>query len=390
MASPGQRVGLGSGCGAPRSSGSWGRSRSTRLGVRAAACRAGARSRCWRCSWSIAARSSTSTGSSTSCGRAPARGTRRRPSTSWCRGCARRWARPWWSRRGAATPCAWPRAGSTPSASRRSTAAVARSSRAASRGRRRPRCARRSRCGAARRWPTSARSASPSRRSRGWRTCAWPAWAIASTPTWRAATTPRSPASSRRWCASIRCTSACAGSRCSRCTRRTSGRRPGRIPQRLLGAGRRPWHRALAAAARARGRDPAPGRRAAVVAGAAATLVGRATTRRLVTCVVARLAHRDGQLDLDAESLQMVLVRFHDDGRATCAGHGGMVGRAARRRRPGRLWERRSRTRTIRSARFGAADELVARCEELPFGMRACCGVCTGEVRGASGARRDR
>ena len=62
------------------------------------------------------------------------------------------------------------RTASTPTASRRSCGAAARSSRAASRARRRPRCGRRSRCGAARRSRTSPASASPSRRRRGSRT----------------------------------------------------------------------------------------------------------------------------------------------------------------------------------------------------------------------------
>ena len=106
---------------------------------------------------------------------------------SWRRGCGPRWARAWCSRREAATRCAWPRTTSTPSASRRSSGAAGASSRPASRGRRRRRCGRHSRSGAARRWRTSATSASRSPRSRVSRTCVSPASAIAWMRIWPAA-----------------------------------------------------------------------------------------------------------------------------------------------------------------------------------------------------------
>jgi DNA-binding SARP family transcriptional activator len=109
-------------------------------------------------------------------------------------------------------------------------------------------------------------------------------------------------------------------------------------------------------------------------------------TRRLVTCVFARLAHPDGQLDLDAESLQMVFERFHDTAAATCARHGGVAaelrGDAVLAVFGSPLAHEDDPQRALR-----AAGELVGRSEGLPFGMHACCGVCTGEVVAHPGAR---
>jgi DNA-binding SARP family transcriptional activator len=102
-------------------------------------------------------------------------------------------------------------------------------------------------------------------------------------------------------------------------------------------------------------------------------------TRRLVTCLFARLTHHDEPADLDAESLQMVLERYHDTASATCAGHGGIAaelrGDAVLAVFGTPLAHEDDPQRALR-----AAAELVARTEELPFGMRACCGVSTGEV----------
>jgi DNA-binding SARP family transcriptional activator len=104
-----------------------------------------------------------------------------------------------------------------------------------------------------------------------------------------------------------------------------------------------------------------------------------AAERRLVTCVFARLAHRDRRGDLDAESLQLVLERYHETATAVCADLGGLVaerrGDAALTVFGTPLAHEDDRQRALR-----AAAELVARTEELPFGVRACCGVCTGEV----------
>ena len=100
--------------------------------------------------------------------------------------------------------------------------------------------------------------------------------------------------------------------------------------------------------------------------------------RRLVTCVVAQLVH-GGHGDLDAESLQMMLERYHDTATAICAGHGGSTaelrGDAVLAVFGSPLAHEDDPQRALR-----AAVELVARTQELPFGARACCGVCTGEV----------
>ena len=98
-----------------------------------------------------------------------------------------------------------------------------------------------------------------------------------------------------------------------------------------------------------------------------------------MTCVFAQLTHPLEHAELDAESLRTVLERYHDTARAVCAGHGGIV------------TELRS---DAVLAVFGtpvtheddpqralrATAELVSRTEQLPFGLRARCGVCTGEV----------
>jgi DNA-binding SARP family transcriptional activator len=101
--------------------------------------------------------------------------------------------------------------------------------------------------------------------------------------------------------------------------------------------------------------------------------------RRLVTCVFAQLARHDERADLDAESLRTVLERYHETASAICAGHGGVVAQlrsdAVLAVFGTPLAHEDDPQRALR-----AAAELVARTEHLPFGMRACCGVCTGEV----------
>ena len=103
--------------------------------------------------------------------------------------------------------------------------------------------------------------------------------------------------------------------------------------------------------------------------------------RRLVTCVFAQLGESPEGMDLDPESMRTVLNRYHDTGRAVCARHGGIVTEL--------------RNDAVLAA-FGtpvaheddpqralrASAELVARTEQLPFGLRARCGACTGEVIG--------
>ena len=98
-----------------------------------------------------------------------------------------------------------------------------------------------------------------------------------------------------------------------------------------------------------------------------------------MTCVVSQLAHGE-HADLDPESLRDDARALPRRGAARSARrHGGSVGRAARRRGRWRCSASRSRTRTIAQRALRAAAEL-RRTQELPFGARARCGVCTGEV----------
>ena len=101
--------------------------------------------------------------------------------------------------------------------------------------------------------------------------------------------------------------------------------------------------------------------------------------RRRVTCVFALLTDAGEEADLDAESLRTVLERYHDAARTTCARYDGSVAElrndavlavfgtpAAHEDDPQRA--------------LRAAAELVARTEQMPFGLRARCGVGTSEV----------
>ena len=103
--------------------------------------------------------------------------------------------------------------------------------------------------------------------------------------------------------------------------------------------------------------------------------------RRLVTCVFAQLEPPD----LDPESLRTVVERYHDMARAICARFGGV---AAEWRSDAVLvvfGTPVAREDDVQRA-LRAAAELVGEAERLPFGVRARCGVCTGEVVAAPGS----
>jgi DNA-binding SARP family transcriptional activator len=104
-----------------------------------------------------------------------------------------------------------------------------------------------------------------------------------------------------------------------------------------------------------------------------------ADARRLVTCVFAQLAHADH----DAELLRASLDRYHEAADAICSRFDGVVAE--------------SRSDAVLAV-FGApiahedaaqralraATEVVAQMRELPPGLRARCGVATGEVVAAA------
>jgi DNA-binding SARP family transcriptional activator len=101
--------------------------------------------------------------------------------------------------------------------------------------------------------------------------------------------------------------------------------------------------------------------------------------RRLVTCAFAQLTHRDEQTNLDAESLRTVLERYHATARAICVRYGGAAtephGDAVLMVFGTPAAHEDDPQRALR-----AATDLVAETAHLPFGMRARCGICTGEV----------
>jgi DNA-binding SARP family transcriptional activator len=107
-------------------------------------------------------------------------------------------------------------------------------------------------------------------------------------------------------------------------------------------------------------------------------------TRRWVTCVFSQLTGLDDSGGRDPESLRAVFERFHDAGRAVCAGHGGSV---VELRNDSLVavhgWPVAHEDDAQRALR--AAVELRAQAEQLPFALRARFGVCTGEVLAASG-----
>ena len=124
-------------------------------------------------------------------------------------------------------------------------------------------------------------------------------------------------------------------------------------------------------------RQDVPRRTAAASAARAPVAVD---ARRLVTCVFAQLTHRAEHANLDAESLRTVLgaVPRHGsrDLRAVTAASSRSCGSDAVLVVFGTpIAHEDDPQRALR-----AAAELVAQTEQLPFGLRARCGVCTGEV----------
>ena len=107
--------------------------------------------------------------------------------------------------------------------------------------------------------------------------------------------------------------------------------------------------------------------------------------RRLVTCVFAQLAQASDPARSDAESLRTVLERYHEDAAEVCAEHDGVVvesrSDAVLAVFGAPVAHEDAAQRALRSA-----AELVARTRELPLGLRARCGVATGEV--VASARR--
>ena len=102
--------------------------------------------------------------------------------------------------------------------------------------------------------------------------------------------------------------------------------------------------------------------------------------RRRVTCVFSRLVHPEEEpAALDPEALRSVLERYHDLARAVCARHGGSVaelrGDAVLAVFGSPVAHEDDAQRALR-----AAAELGTRTEELPFGLCASSGVCTGDV----------
>jgi DNA-binding SARP family transcriptional activator/tetratricopeptide (TPR) repeat protein len=109
-------------------------------------------------------------------------------------------------------------------------------------------------------------------------------------------------------------------------------------------------------------------------------LADRTDTRRRVTCVFSRLIHPGHEPEvLDPEALRGALERYHDLARAVCAWHGGGIaelrGDAVLAVFGNPVAHEDDAQRALR-----AAAELGARTGELPFGLCASAGVCTGDV----------
>ena len=102
-------------------------------------------------------------------------------------------------------------------------------------------------------------------------------------------------------------------------------------------------------------------------------------TRRRVTCVFSQLADPEEVAALDPEALRGVLERYHDTARAVCARHGGVMaelrGEAVLAVFGIPVAHEDDARRALR-----AATEMGARTEQLPFGLCARSGVCTGDV----------
>ena len=101
--------------------------------------------------------------------------------------------------------------------------------------------------------------------------------------------------------------------------------------------------------------------------------------RRRVTCLCSQLARPDEPADLDPESLRAVLEGYHATARAVCARHGGTMaelrGDAVLAVFGMPVTHEDDAQRALR-----AAAELGSRTEHLPFGFRGRSGVCTGDV----------
>ena len=123
----------------------------------------------------------------------------------------------------------------------------------------RPSCARRSRCGAARRWPTSPTSRSPRRRSPAGGAARSRRSRSGSRPTSSSAGTPSWWASSRALVAEHRCASGCGPADARALPLGPAGGGARGLPGRAARPGRRARDRARPRAAGARAGDPAPG-----------------------------------------------------------------------------------------------------------------------------------
>ena len=197
----------------------------------------------------------------------------------------------------------------------------------------------------------------------------------------RAAGTRRSPASSRHSCGSIRCASGSAASRCSPST--APGVRP--TPSRHTAA---PTRRSSTGSASSRRRScgrsrPAilrqevPGTGVAAAAARDSPRVRRETSRDVRLRAAQRIAPsaRTSTPSRCARCWSATTTPAARSARVTAASSPSCGTTPS--------WpssERRSPTRTTRSAPSARPPSSSPETEQLPFGLRARCGVCTGEV----------
>ncbi len=125
--------------------------------------------------------------------------------------------------------------------------------------------------------------------------------------------------------------------------------------------------------------EPAPARERAPVA---------TDTRRWVTCVFSQLTGLDDAGSLDPESLRAVVKRFHDAGRAVCASYDASIIELRNDALLAVLGIPAAHEDDAQRA-LRAAEDLGTQVEQLPFGLRARAGVCTGEVVAATGRPED-